>query len=65
VHQTIVTDAVTWVSNTILEKLFEANIIIIASILSFSDELDREFKLFKDVPFDHSTAPSSKPMYFL
>jgi serine/threonine-protein phosphatase 6 catalytic subunit len=37
----------------------------LASILAFSENLDREFKLFKDVPVDHASIPSNKPMYFL
>jgi len=37
-----------------------------ASILAFDDNLNREFKIFKEVPFDHSVlAPPGKPMYFI
>jgi serine/threonine-protein phosphatase 6 catalytic subunit len=37
----------------------------LASILSFDDKLNRDFKIFKEVQLDQSMIPSSKPMYFL
>lgn len=39
----------------------------LASILSFDENLSRDFKIFKEVPMDHSMAQQSgsKPMYFL
>jgi len=39
----------------------------LASILSFDEKLNRDFKIFKEVPIDHSFAQqqTSKPMYFL
>ncbi|KAL0485890.1 serine/threonine-protein phosphatase [Acrasis kona] len=37
-----------------------------ASILAFDDNLEREFKDFKEVPLDHSMYPQGgKPMYFI
>lgn len=37
----------------------------LASILHFSENLDREFKLFKEVAYDYSSQPNARPMYFL
>lgn len=37
----------------------------LASILALDDKLNREFKIFKEVPIDHTNTFVSKPMYFL
>lgn len=39
----------------------------LASILAFDEQLGRDFKIFKEVPMDHSMAAAqgSKPLYFL
>jgi serine/threonine-protein phosphatase 6 catalytic subunit len=37
----------------------------LASILSFDEKLQREFKIFREVPIEHVIPPTNKPLYFL
>jgi serine/threonine-protein phosphatase 6 catalytic subunit len=37
----------------------------LASILSFDEKLQREFKIFREVPIEHVIHPTNKPLYFL
>lgn len=37
----------------------------LASILAFDENLNRDFKIFKEVDMDHHAMNASKPLYFL
>lgn len=37
----------------------------LASILAFDENLQREFKIFKEVSTEHAIPPPNKSMYFL